>query len=422
MSTLFVFEVVLVMISGVFGITGNILLIRLFMNSEVKLNFHKLMITTAIYDTIYIALSILVFSVPELFEDYRKNGLHAYVVPAAIPILQVALTGSVYCTVAISIERYLTVCHPFYIASKRWSLKRYIIPIILFSVLYNVSRFFEMTTECIEFETEISDNTTIYTHGNSIPFTQTHDKSNLSINDSSENFNVTALSNGNESDHQEKFHCKIKLTDIRQNSYYYSIYIIGLNFVFNGFIPFALIIVLNTLLYKQLKLIVSGAPFISYSLPASTLQIQLQIQQRNLNIGENVGNGIQSNNKQKRIRANEMILARVSILIVIVFIVCHSVRWIPNIYELIQRINLPKDEDINWPFWIETITQISHFLTVFNSSVNFYIYWATHYGMPFTICSKNRSGEIEMSQIGGVHATNCEIISDMCQTARGTSV
>ena len=32
-----------------------------------------------------------------------------------------------------------------------------------------------------------------------------------------------------------------------------------------------------------------------------------------------------------------------------------------------------------WPPWIETLTNISHLLTVFNSSVNFYIYFAKHY-------------------------------------------
>ena len=142
MSTLCVFEVILVIASGVLGIIGNILLIKLFLYYEAQLNFHKLMITLAIYDTIYVSLCILVFSIPEFFEAYISSGVYAYVVPRAIPMIQVSLTGSVYCTVAISLERYLTVCHPFYVNSKRWSEKRYIIPIILFSTLYNLPRFF----------------------------------------------------------------------------------------------------------------------------------------------------------------------------------------------------------------------------------------------------------------------------------------
>jgi hypothetical protein len=31
-----------------------------------------------------------------------------------------------------------------------------------------------------------------------------------------------------------------------------------------------------------------------------------------------------------------IMLAKVSLVIVFVFIVCHSIKWIPNIYELIQ--------------------------------------------------------------------------------------
>jgi hypothetical protein len=35
--------------------------------------------------------------------------------------------------------------------------------------------------------------------------------------------------------------------------------------------------------------------------------------------------------------------------------------------------------EIQWPTWIETLTNISHLLTAFNSSVNFYIYLAKHW-------------------------------------------
>ena len=124
--------------------------------------------TLAVYDTLYITLCALVFSIPEVFEDYRNNGNLLFVVPTALPIIQIALTGSVYCTVAISLERYLTVCHPFYLASKRWSAKRYIIPIIVFSLLYNASRFFELRTNCNLSNYQEIQNTTICHNQNEI--------------------------------------------------------------------------------------------------------------------------------------------------------------------------------------------------------------------------------------------------------------
>ena len=131
MSIAFVFEVVLLALFGCFGILGNCLLIRLFVNMEVKVNFHKLMIALAIYDTTYILLSIGESYMPKIFKEYKTEGYQFYIAPMVLPIMEVLLTGSIYFTVGISLERYLTVCHPFFMNEKKWSEKRYIIPIII---------------------------------------------------------------------------------------------------------------------------------------------------------------------------------------------------------------------------------------------------------------------------------------------------
>ena len=70
------------------------------------------------------------------------------------------------------------------------------------------------------------------------------------------------------------------LTPLRANPLYYSVYIIGLNFIFNGLLPFTLIISLNVLLYKQLKISRKQNPsFRAHSLPMAAMQLQFQIQQ-----------------------------------------------------------------------------------------------------------------------------------------------
>ena len=51
-------------------------------------------------------------------------------------------------------------------------------------------------------------------------------------------------------------------------------------------------------------------------------------------------------------------------------------KWIPNLYELAR---LAREDKREWPPWVESVTHISHFLMVFNSSVNFYIYCFKHF-------------------------------------------
>ena len=364
----FIFNVILLIIFGSIGIMGNILLIRLFMNTDTKVNFHKLMITLAIYDLIYIIFSFVAFALPELSEDYIKYGFHHYIATKAVPLLQVTLTGSVYCTVSVSLERYMTVCHPFYVADKKWSAKWHIIPIIAFSIIYNAPHFFEFRTT---YGPVKNANNTLKSN---------HSYTNIGFDNQTEDarmmrFNTTIISDfvpnleilaqnatRNQSlkdfDKEENFEYQVELTELRKNKFYYTIYIIGLNLIFNGVIPFTTIVILNILLHNRLKEITAGSPYQSVS-------DSLTNNYRNVN----------------EIKFNEIVLAKISIIISAVFLIFHSVKWIPNIYELIQRIQCDED-DIPWPNWIETITTISHFLIILNSSVNYYIYAFTHNKVP----------------------------------------
>lgn len=66
--------------------------------------------------------------------------------------------------------------------------------------------------------------------------------------------------------------------------------------------------------------------------------------------------------------------------IVLIFILCHSVKWIPNIYELVR---LSWNDKRQWPSWVESTTHVAHFLMSVNSSVNFYVYCVKHFKCPF---------------------------------------
>ena len=388
----FIFEAILIAITGSFGIIGNISLTTWFANMDKKLHFHYLMITLAFFDTTYIVTCILVFSVPLYFEGETIKPYYYYIVPKAIPIAQIALTGSTYCTGAISVERYLTVCHPFYSKQKRWSSKRYILPIIAFCLIYNAPRFFELRTKVSEVDLSNRSNGTkqkelSYATVTNLMATKEFDSVNQ--NDSIDSVLEQSIMNREEHFSERKFDYHLELTYLRESTIYYSAYTIGLNFFFNGFFPFALIISMNIVMYRTLMIILGD--------PYNRIR-ECSIVSIDRNIDSNATR-LRRGSELKRIKPSDIVLAKFNLLLVAVFITCHSVRWVPNIYELIQR--LTSKNDMHWPEWVEDLTNVSNFVTVLNSSVNFYIYYLAHQGLPIYKFerTKRNSSNIEMKDV-----------------------
>ena len=93
----------------------------------------------------------------------------------------------------------------------------------------------------------------------------------------------------------------------------------------------------------------------------------------------------------------EMYLGKISVCIMVIFIICHSIRWIPNIYELFQHVI---SKTVYWPTWVESTTHLSHFMTTFDSSINFYVY-------AFKQCmSRRKSSESSNSRFILTNRTN----------------
>ena len=102
-------EGILLPIVAILGIFGNICLILNFWRQNQQRHIRALFITLAIFDLIFIICAYFAFSIKQYdFEFYEDNITIA--LPWLLPILQSALTGSVYFTIAISVERYLLVC------------------------------------------------------------------------------------------------------------------------------------------------------------------------------------------------------------------------------------------------------------------------------------------------------------------------
>ena len=61
-------------------------------------------------------------------------------------------------------------------------------------------------------------------------------------------------------------------------------------------------------------------------------------------------------------------------------------------------------DDIQWPEWVYKITQVSHLLTVLNSSINFYIYVAKQ-GFSDMFSFKRSNGRIDAEETEMVRKT-----------------
>ena len=172
-----------------------------------------------------------------------------YLVPWAIPIGQISMTGSIYFTMAITIERYLTVCHPFYMISRNWSSKGIAAGLIAFSVAYNVPKFLEMRTgtELCRIEgTQIQDELTLLYSSNYCELEHRARQFVHNFNNTM-NTNKTTLNN----DTISFYRYYIQLTELRLNSLYVQWYAVYLNFFVNGIGPFTLLIILNALILKE---------------------------------------------------------------------------------------------------------------------------------------------------------------------------
>ena len=84
-------------------------------------------------------------------------------------------------------------------------------------------------------------------------------------------------------------------------------------------------------------------------------------------------NGNLNEESSTNIQQDEINLARTLIVVVLVFLICQSVKLIPDVYEVVSCPSDPQEE-CQSPIWIEAIIDISHLLLAINSSINFIIY------------------------------------------------
>merc|ERR1711971_818205 len=128
-----------------FGILGNLISIRVASVGSLGWNptFARLLIWLALLDSLFLVCVILLFGLPTVSTEF-SNKILPVLFPSLLPVASIMLTASVYTVVCISIERLLHLRRPQW--SDKGALMGYILPVLAFSTFYNFPKFFEFTT------------------------------------------------------------------------------------------------------------------------------------------------------------------------------------------------------------------------------------------------------------------------------------
>ncbi|UYV77996.1 GPRNNA1 [Cordylochernes scorpioides] len=247
----------------------------------------------AVFDSLVLASAALMLGLPALalrlpwLLPYRRRW-HARLVPVVYPLGLIAQTGSVWTTVGVTLERYIAVCHPLRARSlcTQRRARLALLAVAVFSIIYNAPRFLEVGTRCLVYCTELP--------------TQDND-GNQTI--------LVAMP-----------------TQFRTDPHYIQVYYIWLYLLVMYFVPFALLFVLNALIWRTVQ--------------AAT----------------------RSRNRLTCSQRHEIGLALMLFCVVVIFFVCNLLGMVVNILEHFQV------------YWLELV-DISNLLVAVNSSVNFIIYY-----------------------------------------------
>ena len=397
-SFAFMVEGVAQTIISILGLIGNALAAYILSRKEMRNAFNLLLVTLACFDSTYLFGSIL--------ESFRKqfgmaSNVHIVLFPYFLyPFNQMAITGSIFMTVAIALERYIAVHYPLDYSqamheanalSKR--IFKYVASVILLSVIFTFTRFFEAT---VTYE-ELIDETTNQTVG---------------------------------------YQAHLEPTELR-TAPLYTVYFNWSRLIVLGIIPFVMLVYLNTKIYQDIK--ARRKRRFNTRCPAATMtvnpvangqkqqfKVQLKIKEKtdelpdtevtvvgkepcriNSDPDENkdlktnndpVPTVVQSSGKDTKTsvdpapirrpqpqatvsnesrRKKEDNMAVIFMGFILVFLVCHLPRLLLNIHELatIQHAMMCQaDGKHPFPPWSLITISCSHVLLVINSSTNIFIY------------------------------------------------
>ena len=353
---------------GAIGTLGNVIAIPYFGKRILsQKTFYILLLFLSICDLIVVINGMLLYGLPKVSDSYASET-YFLIAPYVFPIFEMGSTGGIYFTVAICVERYFVVCRPLWYRAQSIPSRIYTIPVLLFSIIYNIPRFFEIRTVKVYNDSYTNGTNLDPNFANSTKEAYYNNGNNRSLNESHEILNNSSFQNVSIS---QSFQYSFEPTELRKNVNYYGVYHIGCAITFLFILPLLILITANILI---LKVLIKH----NYGPPAMMTN----------GAGGGGGDGFQrtmsmhQHPSQLRRRRNQVDRAKVTLAICGIFLFCHLFKWVLNIYELYVRFrssNLSeeeKQEAINQSDWFPTVVNISNTLVILNSSINFYVYVA----------------------------------------------
>jgi len=312
---------ILVSIIGMIGFLGNLTSLIVLSRPKLRDSFHQMLFALACFDIVYIVVGGFNYT----FRGFNAGSdIFTIAFPYLIyPLTNISMCGTIFMTVAISIERFLGICFPLYLPPHNRKAWYYVLPVVLITFLLNIPKF-------LEGEVKWRDD--------SMAIQQIHEAEknhSLEINEPLKNWTGEI----------PQWEPGYQPTNLRKNSDYIKYYIMWGRMFTTALIPVILLLFFNA------KII--------FDVYVSNVKVQ--------RFGS------------KRRFLKELNFFFIMLVIVIVFILCHTPRIVVDTWEFSHLKYIKQcPEELNRPFlpsiWIECLTHVSHVLSIFNSSVNFIIY------------------------------------------------
>ena len=317
---------------AIIGVVLNVIAVLVLSTSSMRSNFfNRLLFVLAIFDSLY-----LVCEISEVFRHrYPTFGQQHAFVNFVYPIRSVFMCSSIFMTIALTIERYQAITNPIEYRARGSSnmMKRllcYVMPVLTFSILYYIPKYVDLDVDevlkCIN-----------GTETRMIPIRPEINPEDTQFVNCTREYPLIP-------------------TPLRINHHYVLWYINISNLVLTAIIPVCVLLYLNCRIYSALKNFMQRQP-----------SAQLTTQMSNASTGS-----------EMRSRSSDVKKTFILFFIVIIFVLCHTIRIVLNVNEFLSLTRLIeiREKGCNnaTKFWVQIAVPINQLLIIINSSCNFFIY------------------------------------------------